>query len=409
MINATKCDKLFKIPYMIWIIGVSALLTNFSSIIVFSLTPIYLTQVFGITTFHLGILEGIVEFCSWGIRIFSGFVSDYFKKRKPLLIVAYGLATLVRPVFALAPNVGWIYFAKLIDRISNGLQATPREALVGDIAPKEKKGACYGLRQSLGFAGSIGGALSIMLLMPLLQNSFTYMFWAAAIPSLLALLSLVFFVKDVISINSQQVDKHRKSVSTLLKEILNLNSTFWLLILVAGIFMISNCSGAYRILQANNVGLSLESVSIVMLVQNIGALSGFPIGKLSDKYDRRVLLALGFIITILAHLSFGLVNSVSGVIIGATLWGVQIGITQSIFQAMIADTIHPDLRGTGFGIYYLVTAFSLFVANTIMGFVFESYGSRMAFIFSAIVAFIGLLLLGVLRQPPKKLSVVVST
>lgn len=408
--SATKCDRFFQIPFMIWIIGLSALLTNLSSIMVFSLTPLYLTQVFGLTTFHLGILEGVVEFFSWAIRVFSGVFSDYLRKRKPLLVFAYTMTTLARPIFAFAPSVGWIYCAKIIDRISNGLQATPREALVGDIAPKEKKGACYGLRQMLGFIGSILGALSIMILMAYAQNNFNFIFWAASVPSFLALFVMIFFVKDkaACSTNSDLIDIQRQSCSIIFKKILQLDSAYWNLILVAGVFMMSNFSGAYRILQADHVGLSQGLVSIVMLVQNIGALSAFPIGKLSDKYDRRILLAIGCFTTILADLAFGLVSSIIGVVIGATLWGIQMGITQSIFQAMIADKIHSDFRGTGFGIYYLVTALSLFLANMVMGFVFETYGSTMAFMFSAIMAFFGILLIGILKFESKKELIVAS-
>ncbi|MBS0655072.1 MAG: MFS transporter, partial [Verrucomicrobia bacterium] len=132
--------------------------------------------------------------------------------------------------------------------------------------------------------------------------------------------------------------------------------------------------------------------------QNIGALSGFPIGKLSDRYGRRSLLACGCAVAIIANVCFGLVHSVMGVMIGAALWGVQMSVTQTLFQAMIADTIDPDLRGTGFGIYYLVTGFSLFVANVSMGFVFETYGSTVAFSCSAIIAFASVLLTGLLPR-----------
>ncbi|MBI5346915.1 MAG: MFS transporter [Chlamydiae bacterium] len=399
-----KQDKFFELPIMIWVIGASALLSNLSSIMIFSLTPLYLTQVFGLATFHLGILEGIVEFCSWAIRIFSGVFSDYLKKRKPLLIVAYALTILARPIFALAPNIGWIYSAKLLDRISNGLQATPREALVGDVAPKEKKGACYGLRQSLGFAGSILGALIVMFVMGYAQNNFKLIFWIAGIPSLLALLAMIFFVKDVVA-KSDKIEKSSQPFSIILKNVLHLDFDFWKLILVAGVFMTSNFSGAYRILQADHIGFSLASVSIVMLVQNIGALSAFPMGKLSDKSDRRRILAIGFFITILADLFLGLVNNAMGIIAGSILWGAQMGITQSIFQSMIADSIHPDLRGTGFGIYYLVVACALLAANSVMGYMFQAYGSTMGFMLSAMIAFIGLLLIGILKPSPKKVPV----
>lgn len=400
-----KHDRFFQIPIMIWVIGIGALLTNFSSIMVFSLTPIYLTQVLGLTTFHFGILEGILEFSSWAIRVFSGIFSDYLRKRKPLLVFAYTLTTCTRPILALATGIGSIYSAKLMDRISNGLQASPREALVGDIAPKEKKGACYGLRQALGFIGSILGALSIMFLMAHMKQDFHFIFWLASIPSLLALLMMIFLVKDSSRTHSHP-EKERQPPLFFIKNMTRLDPIFWNLIWVAGIFMISNFSGAYRILQANHVGLSQGFASLVMIMQNIGALAAFPIGKLSDKTDRKRLLALGCCITILANFFFGFMSNAIGAMIGAILWGIQIGITQSMFQTMIADTVHPDLRGTGFGIYYLVTAFSLFLANAVMGFIFEAYGSTTAFMFSALIAFFGILLIGMLKLERKKETLV---
>ena len=131
-----KKTKLSQIPKAIWIIGLVTLLINSSSVMIFSLAPLYITRVFGLAAFQLGILEGCVEFCSWIIRIFSGIVSDFIRKRKPVLLLAYALTAISRPFFALAPGIGAIYSGKLLDRISNGIQATPREALVGDLAPK---------------------------------------------------------------------------------------------------------------------------------------------------------------------------------------------------------------------------------------------------------------------------------
>lgn len=391
-------------------IGLCALLTNLSSIMIFSLTPIYLTQIFGLTTFHLGMLEGVVEFFSWSIRVFSGVLSDFLRKRKPLLIFAYTLTTIARPIFALAPTVGWIYAAKLIDRISNGLQATPREALVGDIAPKEKKGACYGLRQMLGFIGSVVGAVSIVFLMDYANNNIVFIFWAASIPSVLALLVMFFFVKDkeVPAASAQLTEQKHLSCSTLFNKMTKLDASYWNLLLITGVFMTSNFSGAYRILQAEHSGLSQGFVSIVMIVQNIGALSAFPIGRLSDKFERKVLLALGCFVTVLANMTYCLMNNVAGVILGSTLWGIQMGITQSIFQAMIADTVDSDLRGTGFGIYYLVTAVALFLANFVAGFMFETYGPAMAFIFSGGMAFTSIVLIGTMKLAPRSLIATVK-
>src|SRR3546814_279202 len=132
--------SVFSLPKSIWGIGLVTLLVNLSSVIIFSLSPIYLTTVLGVSTFNLGILEGFVEATSWFTRIFAGILSDYLYRRKPILVFAYTLSALSRPIFAIAPSLGWIAGARLIDRFSNGLQATPREALVGDLAPQSLKG-----------------------------------------------------------------------------------------------------------------------------------------------------------------------------------------------------------------------------------------------------------------------------
>jgi len=378
---------------------------NLSSIMIFSLTPIYLTQVFGMAAFHLGVLEGGVEFCSWITRMFSGVLSDSMRRRKPVLIFAYVLTFLSRPVFALASSIVWIYVAKLTDRIANGVQATPREALIGDVAPSKMKGTCYGLRQSLGLVGSIFGAVGVMLLMHLTEKNYSLIFLLAAIPTFLALLTLTFFVKDV---SIDHAPKNRPSEGNFirqLKKIPELGLHFWCITLISGIFMVSNSSGAYRILQAERLGFPVENISILMIVQNLGAmLAAFPVGRLSDRIDRRILLGVGFCTTILSNFFFGGVGGIYGIIIGSALWGMQMGVTQSLFLAFVAESTSRDLRGTAFGIFYFQTAFSLFIANMTMGWLFDLYGPTLAFAFSGLVACVSLILLPLLKSPLKSVA-----
>ena len=148
--RANKVPFFLQIPMTVWAIGIVSLLVNSSSVIVFSLFPIYVTGVLGVSLTGLGIIEALVEATAWFTRIFSGVISDYIHRRKPLLLAAYSLAVVSRFIFPLAASVSWLVGARAIDRIANGLQASPREALVGDVAPKHLKGACYGLRQTLG-------------------------------------------------------------------------------------------------------------------------------------------------------------------------------------------------------------------------------------------------------------------
>lgn len=397
MKEQVRLESLVQIPSTIWMMGFITLLINLSSIMIFSLSPLYLTQVFGLALFSLGIFEGVLEFFSWVIRIFSGLLSDYMRRRKPLLIIAYSMAFISRPVFVMASQIGWVYAAKMMDRIANGLQATPREALVGDAAPKHLTGTCFGLRQSLGLIGSLLGAFAVMYLMRLTEKQYVLIFWVAAIPPLLALLVL-FLVKETPLRSFEKHEKlsfNRETIGECFKKILQFDSSFWKLMTISGVYMCSNYSGAYRILQAERIGFPLEDVSIILIIQNLGAMiSAYPVGRLSDLFDQRLLLAIGFVTTVLANIFFGLINGKTGILIGSALWGIQMGITQSILLSMVASNSGPFLRGTAFGIYYLVTAFGLFIANAIMGWVFESYGAFFAFITSSFfVCVSGVLLL----------------
>lgn len=402
MTKRSQKSLLSQIPSTVWAIGVVTLLINLSSIVIFSLSPLYMTQVFGLATLELGLLEGVIESFSWFTRIFAGVISDYLHKRKPILIIAYALSALSRPVFALAPSLGWIYGARLTDRISNGLQATPREALVGDVAPQNLKGACYGLRQTLSLVGSLLGALGVMYLMRHTGNDYEFIFFLACIPPVLALVALILFVQDSTPSHAQQREKPSQKISWI--NISRLKRQYWAVILVAAVFMVSNYSGVYMILQAERQGLSPAEVPIVMVIQNLCAmLSAFPIGRLSDVVDRRILLAIGFSITILSNLFLGFANGILFVMIGAALWGAQIGINQSLLLTKVADTTPQSLRGTGFGIYYLTNGIALFISNSFTGWLFQTYGPVWAFMGSSIIAGVALLLLPLLKPFQKTL------
>ncbi len=391
--------SIFSLPKSIWGIGLVTLLVNLSSVIIFSLSPIYLTTVLGVSTFDLGILEGFVEATSWFTRIFAGILSDYLYRRKPILVFAYTLSALSRPIFAIAPSLGWIAGARLIDRVSNGLQATPREALVGDLAPKNLKGTCFGLRQTLSMIGSFAGAGIVMFLMYQTKGNYEIIFWAAAVPPILAVLALVFFVQD-----SPIAGRHHAKISfwAHLKHTRHLTKQYWRVVFVAGIFMFSNYSGAYMILQGTHQGLSPSQVPILMVLQNLFAFaSAYPMGRLSDRFDRRILIGIGFIITIISNAFFALAHGPMFVLIGASLWGLQMGMTQSLLLTKVADTTFTEIRGTGFGIYYLIIGVTIFLSNTITGWIFAHHKPSFAFWLSACVAGVASILLPFISSSQK--------
>lgn len=386
-----------KIPQTIWALGIVTLLMNTSSVVIFSLMPKYLTQVLGISMLSLGFLEGFVEATAWLTRIFSGVISDYFQKRKPLLVLAYGLMAVSRLIVPLFPFYGGLVSSRFIDRIGNGLQATPREALVGDTAPKALKGTCYGLRQTLGTTGSFMGAAGLMLLFSHYGEVYEVAFWFAIIPAFMATLTTAFFVKDYKKKDHTSQTTKQKAFS--LSELKNLNYNYWSVVALSAVFMLANYSGSFMILQVSKAGLSDQHLPFVMVLQNLFTLSSaLPIGWLSDRLNRQMFLALGFVITILANLFLGLGSSIPIVMLGVALWGTQMGINQSLLVTKIADTCPQKLRGTGFGIYYLVNAVALLCTNTLAGWLSDSHGLTYVFYSSSAFAALALMMLSFLRS-----------
>ena len=399
VINMQQASKLAifrKIPATVWAMGFVGLIDKISSVMVFNISPIYLTEVLGVSMLGVGMIETVVEFISWMMRIFSGVASDYLHKRKPVLLTAYGVIAASRFIFPLAPNATYIFLAKFVDRIGNGFQAAPREALIGDIAPPDLKGSSYGLLKTLMMLGSTLGGVLLLVILHTTGNDYVFAFWVAAISPVLAIVILVLFVKDKPTI---AVTKTGKKKIFHLAHIKNLSRQYWVVVAVASMFMVSNYSGAFMILQAKGAGITESFIPIVMVLQNVAAfLSAFPAGWLSDKIGRNKLLMLGFAIVILSNSLLAMTNAIVFVLAGVILWGMQMGITQSLLSAKIADNAPEDVRGSAFGIYYVCNAVALLIGNVAAGHISHSYSLEWVFHASSGVALLALVGLFVIKD-----------
>jgi len=371
------------VPKAIWAIGTASFLINVSSAIVFCLSAVYMKTILGVATGWIGLLEGIVEACACAVKVFSGVFSDYLRRRKIIMVCGFGLATLARPILALSASFGDVFISRVLDRIGNGIQSTPRDALVGDLSPDSIKGTCYGLRQSLATAGSFFGGIVGIVAMHLTHKNFHQVFWLTAIPAALGFIILVFAVKDPAPKSPEELTRHPIRRTDLPR----LGRIYWLLMIVAGVFTLARVGEAMLILHAHqNFGLSETYIPLILIIYNgTNSLASYPIGRLSDKVSRYTLLAVGFAVLIVADVLLAAAGNLTTMLIGVGVWGVQIGITQSMFMALIADIVPQDLRGTGFGIFYLVSAVSLVLAGTIGGTIAQVYGESMTFMASGIV------------------------
>ena len=400
-----------RVPRSIWALGVVSLFMKAATVVLFSVTPLFITGVLGVSQLTLGILEGLVELFSLGTRMLAGIISDWISKRKAIIAIGYVFAIIARPILALAPSVEIVFLGRCMDRIGNGLDATPRDALVGDLAPKEIKGSCYGLRQSLGTTGAILGSLLAMFLLWYTSDDYSTVFWIGMIPTVIALVVLLTMVEDPISkkpkTEQQKQKQERKSADELLQEIKDLPKAYWMVIILSFVFMTSNYSGAFLALTATGKGLPGYFAPLTMVVQNIAtSLVAYPVGYLSDKFNRKSLLLLGFLVVIIANicLGFGMAHdyavSLLSINIGIWLifsgiffWGTQLGFTQSLLAASVADTCDEKVRGTAFGIFHLLNGCAVLVGNGMVGGLREYFSATAGFAFSASAAFIAFIVL----------------
>jgi len=336
----------------------------------------------------VGLIEGVGEATASISKLFSGWLSDKLGKRKALTVLGYGLGALSKPLFAVAPTASWVMFARFSDRIGKGIRGAPRDALVGDLAPPGMRGAAYGLRQSLDTVGAFIGPLLAIALMALLADNFRLVFWIAVIPGLFAVAILAIGVREP----THHRDKDAPGVPARWNELSALGGLFWGVVAVGTVLTLARFSEAFLILRAEDMGLPLALVPVVLIVMNVVyAASAYPIGALSDKADKQTLLASGFAVLIVADIVLALAPNVWVVMAGVALWGLHMGMTQSLLATLVAETAPPASRGIAFGFFHLVTGFALLAASLMAGVLWDLIGPSATFIGGAAFTTVGLL------------------
>jgi MFS family permease len=273
-----------------------------------ALLPLYLVTVMGASALTVGVIEGVAEATAQIVKIFSGALSDRLGKRKMLTAIGYGLAAFTKPVFPLAPSVGWLFAARFVDRIGKGIRGAPRDALIADITPARLRGASFGLRQSLDTIGAFLGPLVAIVLMSLTADNFKLVFWIAVVPAFLSFGLIAFGVRE--PVRPVELAPVRAPLSR--AQIARLSTTFWIVVALASIFTLARFSEAFLLLRAQSVGLTLARVPAVLVLMNIVyALSAWPAGALSGRIGRFGLLAGGFALLIAADLALAFAGNVA--------------------------------------------------------------------------------------------------
>jgi MFS family permease len=378
-----------RLPRSIWALGLVSLLMDVSSEAIHSLLPVFMATVLGASMLTIGLLEGAAEATALIVKVFSGALSDWMGRRKPLALLGYGLGALSKPLFAIAGGMGLIVTARLLDRVGKGIRGAPRDALVADLAPPEMRGAAFGLRQSLDTTGAFLGPLLAMGLMLLWANDFRAVFWAATVPAVLCVAMLVWGVKEPerapCAVRTNPISR---------ANLQRLSAAYWWVVAIGAVFTLARFSEAFLVLRAQQGGLPLAATPLVLIALNLVFSAGaYPLGKLSDSVSHNKLLVAGLLVLIAADGLLALSNH--GVIfwLGIALWGLHMALTQGLLATMVANAAPADLRGTAYGMFNLVCGVAMLVASGLAGWLWDRWGAPSTFVAGMVFGALSLLVL----------------
>ena len=383
-----------EIPGGVWALGLVSLLMDLSSEMIHALLPLYLVTAFGASMLTVGIIEGIAEATALIVRIFSGALSDWLGRRKLLAVLGYGLAAVTKPIFPLAPTIGWLFAARFVDRIGKGIRGAPRDALIADLSPVSVRGASFGLRQSLDTVGAFLGPLVAIALMLLTADNFVLVFWIAVLPAFVCVAVLVLLVREP----SRQAEHQLVRAPFSRAELVRLGMSFWFVVGLAAIFTLARFSEAFLLLRAQSEGLALAWVPAMLVVMNVVyALAAWPAGELSDRFGRFGVLTVGFALLAAADLVLAFGAGIAAVTLGVALWGLHMGLTQGLLAALVADTAPAALRGTAFGLFNFVTGLAMLAASILAGALWDAMGPQATFMAGAVITVFALLVVPLVR------------
>lgn len=380
------------VPRTVWALGAVSLLMDLSSELVHALLPVYMTVVLGASMVAVGIVEGIAEATASIVKVFSGALSDRMARRKPLVVLGYGLAMLSKPLFPLAASVPLVLAARFMDRIGKGIRGSPRDALIADVTPEGSRGAAFGLRQALDTIGGFLGPLAAIGLMFLLASDVRAVLWFAVIPAVISVAVLVLWVREP--------GTHATTRSPLSKASLReFEAHFWLVVAIGAVMTLARFSEAFLVIRAQGLGVALALVPVVLVVMNIVYTAvAYPAGIAADRGHRKALLAWGLVALIASDLLLAQSGSLAVFFAAIVLWGLHMGLTQGLLSTLVADAAPEKLRGTAFGAFHFVSGASLLVASLIAGWLWHAYGPAWTFYAGAGFSAVALAGLAAIRQ-----------
>jgi len=384
----------FGISKNVFVLGLVSFFNDVASEMIYPIVPIFLTSVLVVPVAIVGLIEGIAESTASILKFVSGWLSDKFQKRKPFVVLGYSFSAISKIFLSLAHSWPFVLFARFIDRFGKGTRTSARDALIAESSENLVRGRSFGFHRALDTLGAVVGPLIALLAIHFLDNKFRLIFLLAFIPAFIAILLLIFLVKEK--------KKELISPSTFHFNWRNLDPSFKIFLLISFIFALGNSSDAFLILRAQNLGLSVSLVVLAYVLFNFTyALFSTPAGIISDKIGPKKVLLTGFLLFSAVYLFFGLTHSSLFLWLLFPIYGIYMALTEGVGKAYISNLIPQEKTGTAFGVYQTTIGLCTFFASLIAGLLWTYIGVSAPFIFGSLMAVISAFLFVILGKKIK--------
>jgi MFS family permease len=360
------------------VLGIVSFFTDFSTEMISGMLPSFIVTELGASRAILGGIEGSAELVSYAFRLISGSLSDMLRRRKIFIIFGYGLSTISKPFFSVSFNWIDVLLVRIIDRIGKGIRTAPRDALISDSVTETISGKAFGIHRTLDQTGAIAGPIAGFALLQFFDVR--DIFILSLIPGVIAIIILVFFVKEVIGKDTSK--GMQKNFLNLIKQ----NRPFTILLLITGIFGLGAYNFSFVLLKSSDLGVIDSSIPLVYATINIAHTAvSVPSGIMADRIGKEKVLILGYgILLVSSFLMFTLSGNFLYAFVIALVYGIYVGITETVQRAVLPKYVDSSLRGTAYGLYSLVIGVGFFIGNIVFGYLWDAYSLDAAIYFSSI-------------------------
>lgn len=389
--------KILGLQKNVFFTGLTSFFTDTSTKMIYSVMPLFLLSI-GASKTSISLIEGIAESTASLFKAFSGYWSDKIGKNKPFMLIGYGVTALVTPLYAFVRFPLQILFLRFFERIGKGLRAAPRDSLISGSVEKNEAGKNFGFHKAMDNSGAILGPLIAFLLLLFFPLNYTNIFLLATIPAILGVISIAVFIKEA---KTTKNDKNRKF------HLKQLPKKFYFFLLIVFVFTLGNSADALLLVKTAETGIDKSYVPFVYMIFNtVSVLLAIPLGKISDKKGREILIITGFIIYSIVYFLFGRFNSLNIFIFLFVLYGLYSALTDVSQKALISDIVSTELKGTGFGLYHAVLGITLLPASLIAGVLYDKVNSNAPFYFGSVMALIAAIMMIFFTVIKKKKSLI---